>query len=168
MITERRGWLPLATRANNQINNWFDRRPLDAGEQARSAAFLRQFGVTPEHTRGGPTCAYNCHGLTFASRRTGVSYPEVVRRILDEDEYVKVDKDEVKPGDVVVYVAENGDVEHSGIVIEVPAPRANPPRLGIRIISKWGEGHEVIHFIGHDPYESTNLEFYRIRPSFFE
>jgi hypothetical protein len=43
---------------------------------------------------------YNCHGLTFASRRTRI-YD--VQQVLAEDAYEHIPLNEVEPGDVIVY-----------------------------------------------------------------
>lgn len=63
---------------------------------------------------------YNCHGLTFASKRTGIDEDEMIMKIL-EDEYIEIkEMRNVIEGDVVVYyVDENyNSITHSGIVIE--------------------------------------------------
>jgi len=48
--------------------------------------------------------------------------------------------------------------EHSGIVVD--ADPIDPLRL--RILSKWGSAHEVIHGVGDCPYDARNIMFYRM------
>jgi len=106
------------------------------------------------HRPVGPSRQYNCHGLTFASRRTWIWKPSEIEKILKDDEYeTVVELENVLPGDIVIY-SQDGDVEHSGIVLSVdPVPL---------ILSKWGSSHEVIHKINECPY-SGSITFHRIR-----
>jgi len=109
--------------------------------------------------RTGLCPVYNCHGLTFASRRTRIWRPESVPTILQEDAYELIPEDEVLPGDVIIYTGDDGDAEHSGIVVEVRT-------LGsIRtpwICSKWGPGSEVVHSWGDCEYNLANVKYYRV------
>jgi hypothetical protein len=75
--------------------------------------------------------------------------------ILNEDDYIKIDRKDLMIGDTVIYVDVDGDITHSGIVVDVPA-------FGAKVLSKWGECHEVIHDIGDCPYVNTTKEFYRV------
>jgi len=109
--------------------------------------------------RSGPSPMYNCHGLTFASRRTRVWHSAEVWKILREDDYVEMELENVKPGDIVMY-NQNGDLQHSGVVQDVP-------RVGSRIVpmilSKWGSGQEFIHSVYNCPYvTAANIKYYRI------
>ena len=109
--------------------------------------------------RTGVIPVYNCHGLTFAAKRTSVGEASVIRKILDDDKYVKLsDGNQVLPGDIVLYVGDDGDIEHSGLVVERPDPQLKIPR----VLSKWGKGSEVVHWVANCPYDSGNLEYYRI------
>jgi hypothetical protein len=58
-------------------------------------------------------------------------------------------------GDTVVYVDDQGDIIHSGVIIEVL-------QLGAKVLSKWGDCHEVIHGLSDCPYPNTVKEFYRV------
>jgi cytochrome P450 len=127
--------LDLHTRCENQIENQIDRRPIRAGDQILVEDHKRNF-PNAVHRPVGPSRKYNCHGLTFASRRTWIWKPAEVAKILADDEYVRVELADVLPGDIVLYV-QNGDIEHSGIVMSLgPVPM---------ILSKWGPAHEVVH-----------------------
>src|SRR5436190_1643621 len=70
--------------------------------------------------RSGPSAVYNCHGLTFASRRTCIHKADVVQLILSDDRYKEVARADVLPGDVVLYYGEDGDIEHSAVVVTRP------------------------------------------------
>ena len=76
----------LQTRTKKDIQN---EQP--QGIELRS--FLRNDAVVEKYPRAkartGPDPTYNCHGLTFASRRTAIHDPSVVDFILKEDNYVQ-------------------------------------------------------------------------------
>ena len=150
-----RGTLDLHTRARTQIQNQYDRSAPSAGEHLHSANLKSKYpGAT--HRPTGPSSIYNCHGLTFAARRTGITQPAEVQKILTEDEYEEVQQAAARPGDIVLYYNRtNGDIEHSGIVVE-------KPQLGLRVLSKWGGAHEVIHQLLECPYELLSTKFFRI------
>lgn len=109
--------------------------------------------------RVGEFCPiYNCHGLTFASRRTQVdgSTDMPISRILEEDGYTRIPDRESRVGDVVIYRDTSGIIQHSGIVVghgdfKVP-----------RIWSKWGKACEMVHPLGACTYSNCSTEFYRI------
>jgi hypothetical protein len=112
--------------------------------------------------RTDPTPIFNCHGLTFAARRTCISDSAEIAKILKEDAYMEIPADEVLPGDVIIYHSENGDYEHSGVVVESPAQSES---LKIpRVVSKWGKYCEVLHFANHCPYNYPGARYYRIKP----
>ena len=91
--------------------------------------------------RTGMSPLYNCHGLTFASRRTRITDPQGIQQILVDDNWVELEMKDALPGDVVVYYSEEGEPNHSGIVVEVGG-------LGVpRICSKWGSAGEYIHLL---------------------
>ena len=50
----------------------------------------------------GPSNTYNCHGLTFGSRRAELAFADVAI-VLEEDDYTEIDRTEVLPGDIAVY-----------------------------------------------------------------
>jgi hypothetical protein len=151
--------LRLDTRQRNHIENSLDRSTPTAGVVQYAEALKGQY-VTAKHRPTFPCNTDNCHGLTFASRRTGISDSAVVQKILTEDGYEKInDRRSLSPGDVVLYISPiNNDIEHSGIVVD--ADQTDPLRL--RILSKWGPAHEVIHSIGDCPYDARNVAFYRM------
>jgi hypothetical protein len=65
------------------------------------------------------------------------------------------------PGDIIIYLnpENDGDIEHSGIVIEKGSERT----LGVPIVcSKWGSGREYVHLASHCPYTFAKPKYYRI------
>lgn len=152
-ILSLRSELRLHSRCESQIENEIDRRPCREGDRVLSADYIRQY---PEarHRPTQPSRKYNCHGLTFGSRRTWIFKATEVAKILHEDGYVQVNETEIVPGDIAVYLY-LGDAEHSGIVVEdKPVPK---------ILSKWGPAHEVIHRPRECPYDSMEIRYYRIQ-----
>jgi hypothetical protein len=107
----------------------------------------------------GEICpVYNCHGLTFGSRRTQIDgSPETISMILAEDGFDAIDEKHVKTGDVVVYYDDLGQVLHSGIVLSIEA-------FGIpKIWSKWGKGFEWVHLLRNCPYAFSRVTYYRLK-----
>lgn len=107
--------------------------------------------------RTDPSGIYNCHGMTFANRRTGIDDANELRLILHDDNYVEVSMEEALPGDVVLYEEESGDISHSGIVIEARSEHSLTPR----IVSKWGDLSEMIHGVNSCPYSGSKIRYYR-------
>ncbi len=149
-----RGTLVLQSRTGSEVENYFDdRKPAPGIDFASSDA--RRTYRSARHRPTKPSSRYNCHGLTFAGRRTAIERPEEVERIIREDGYVQVPRAEVLAGDVVLYY-ENGMPEHSGIVTEVLA-------LGsMWVLSKWGDLHEAVHQPHDCMYDASDLRFFRI------
>lgn len=106
---------------------------------------------------------YNCHGLTFASRRTAVLADTDVQQILDDDRYTVVaDKRDVLPGDVAIYFTNDGGIDHSAIVATIPS---SPTWIPF-VVSKWGViGPEVYHLATDCPdYAVGRIQYYRCSP----
>jgi hypothetical protein len=154
LVVQVMGSLGTETRFGNQIDNYFDRSAPLAGTLLQCQSYKAKY-PNEDHRRGVASTSYNCHGMTFGNRRTGISDPQVIRLILNEDDYVKIDRADLLIGDTVIYVDDQGDIVHSGVVVEVP-------QIGARVLSKWGDCHEVIHQIGNCPYPNTVKEFYRV------
>ena len=108
--------------------------------------------------RTPPNPIYNCHGLTFASKRTGIWETAALHTILNDDGYTEVDGSEVLPGDIILYYTETGDVEHSGIVVTTPNDQLGIPK----VVSKWGRYREAVHWAHMCPYEFSNMRYYRV------
>jgi hypothetical protein len=148
-----KGKLELESRAQQDIDNFFDRTVPDPGAQLQVQAFKRKY-PRGQHRPTPPSFVYNCHGLTFAARRTAIFDPNVVKQILAQDDYIEVNYRDLIAGDIVVYY-KDGDVEHSGIVVEVT-------QVGPRVLSKWGHLHEVIHMIGECEYDASGAKYFRV------
>jgi hypothetical protein len=146
--------LALHTRRENQIANEINREPVRFGDVLVTDDLQRKFHMCT-HRPVNPSRKYNCHGLTFGSRRTWIEAPEIAK-ILKDDEYDVVDLKFVLPGDIAIYYSANGEAEHSGLVTSVSD-------LGVPIIlSKWGACHEVVHQVPHSEYDAANVVYYRI------
>ena len=107
--------------------------------------------------RTSPSAQYNCHGLTFAARRTWVYKSISIATILDDDQYEEVSWSEVLPGDIVIYYSEEGDPNHSGVVVEAGGTLVAPI-----ICSKWAHAGEFVHGLRDCPnMYGPNTEFFR-------
>jgi hypothetical protein len=142
--------LALHSRREEQIENETDRNLPYEGMTKYCESLKHQYDRC-RHRPVGPTGKYNCHGLTFASRRTAIE-GAVIEKILHEDEYSEVQLENAMTGDIVIY-RRGADVLHSGIVV-----RGFPDLL---ILSKWGSAHEAIHAVDDCPYPGYKT-FYRI------
>lgn len=149
-----RGKLALETRLGSTVDNVMDREKAPDGCQLQIEAHERKY-TGASHRPVGPSGIYNCHGLTFGSRRTAISDPSEILKIIEEDDYVEVRYREVLTGDIAIYF-KDGDVEHSGVV--VGKTEAGHPR----ILSKWGKLHEVVHLVEECPYDASDVKYFRI------
>ena len=148
--------LELHSRARQPIPN-FQATVLPAGIEVRDAARRREF--PDADYRLGPSAYYNCHGLAFAGRRTAIESHEAVTRLLDEDDYRLIQREQVLPGDLVIYYSD-GDPEHSAIVVEPPTAE----NLWIPVVySKWAAFSEAVHVATRCPYDFAAPRYYRVR-----
>src|ERR1043166_3391114 len=110
--------------------------------------------------RNNPSDIYNCHGLTFACRRTGIYEIPEVYKIIRDDRYEEIaDKANLLPGDIILYYGEDGDIEHSGIIMRLENMGSPVPI----ILSKWGMFDEVIHSAFDSPYNKNGIKYYRCK-----
>jgi len=144
----------LQTAAGRDIPNGQDSE-LSAYEQNWAADIPAKY---PVKVLSHLTPTYNCHGLTFASRRTKITDSPAISWILDDDHYEPVARQAARPGDVIVY-RRDGEPTHSGIVLE------NEPDLFVPIIwSKWGNGPEVRHnYLDVPSVYGSDHQFYRCK-----
>jgi hypothetical protein len=63
------------------------------------------------------------------------------------------------PGDVIIYFGDDGDAEHSGIVLT--SPKDSQLRVP-QVLSKWGKFSEFIHWANQSPYNFAFVKYYRI------
>lgn len=151
--------IAMDTARENPIRNWRDSH---VGMPLMSAKIEGDI-KPPSVMRASTDPGFNCHGLTFGSRRASILSVEVAT-ILREDGYKRIqDVANILPGDCVIYYSDEGDPEHSGIVVSVPEGPLSEPQ----IVSKWGPGGpEVLHFLTHVPlaYARGDIRFYRVEP----
>ena len=152
--------LALETRKKKPIQNSLNYSLPHAGVAIMVEDFKRQY-PSAKHRDVGPCNTYNCHGLTFASRRCAVHDIDI-NEILMDDGYHEVSYAETECGDVAVYL-EQGAITHSGFVVgrKTTMEGLLPEPL---ILSKWGYCHEVIHKI-HECiyYENAQCKFFRLK-----
>lgn len=96
--------------------------------------------------RTKPSALFNCHGLTFASRRSKILDWRNIQRIIEDDCWKEVTLNDVLPGDIVVYFDDEGDANHSGVVVQYSKDIFTP-----LIVSKWGYGPEFVHKLSDVP-----------------
>ena len=108
--------LALQTRKGGVISNSMNPTEMYVGVHNKIAALRTEYHEAT-HRNVGPSARYNCHGLTFAARRTGISDPAQVQKIILDDGYTELPMSEApSAGDIAIY-REDGDIIHSGIVI---------------------------------------------------
>jgi hypothetical protein len=147
--------ITLQTKSGNCVAN--EQCDISGWERAQFEEIERRWPLG--ETRCDPTGIFNCHGLTFAARRTSVSDPNEVRKILDHDGYEAVEEADLLPGDIILYRGDKGDIEHSGMIVNVPDNNFGIPK----IISKWGKFKEFVHMANQCPYNYFNITFHRIK-----
>lgn len=147
--------LKLETRAQNKIDNDQCRDALKHGDFLQATDWLNEFPRAI--MRGDPTAYYNCHGLSFACRRTGIHAGETLSLILRDDDYLQIQYRDTLPGDLVVYFDEaENEIIHTGILVT----RAADPEMWV--VSKWGSGPEMLHRLQDCPYDKSRKMFYRM------
>lgn len=159
--------IKLCTRAGNPIDNtqtWQHSK----FEWNQLGEDLKRFkNATPLGDPSEACPVYNCHGLTFGSRRTQVG--NAVLPILADDgfEILKSEKD-VRTGDVVIYSDRRGEVVHSGFIVfskEIEIVFGTTTVIPM-VWSKWGKAQEFLHAIEDCPFigeEGTQITYYRLR-----
>lgn len=147
----------IETREGHQIEN-YQALEISQFELNQNADYERKWQRESVIFRTESNPIYNCHGLTFASRRTGIFNPDTLNLILEDDRYTRVTRSEVMPGDIVIYVAEDGDFEHSGIVVSSIDSTFKVPW----VVSKWGKYREVLHWEHVTPYTYADVRYYRV------
>jgi hypothetical protein len=155
--------ITLFTRRGNEIDNiqgW----ELSNYQLSQLPTNLSRFGpplVKFLNKEGCPV--YNCHGLTFGSRRTSVKASnQMINLILQDDGFDEVTATDVQEGDVVIYTDEDGEIQHSGIVMAM----LEAETLGFsipKVWSKWGHAQEAVHHFQTLPYENVTAKYYRMR-----
>lgn len=157
--------ISLQTRGKSDLTNEVNLEPLDDGQRAEAEAYAKKFpNAIPRPVRPGNT--FNCHGLTFASRRTQLWKNAEVMSILKEDQYEEVKLSDVMAGDIVAYYSdESKEFEHTGIVIDSDGQqaKANGTIRNPLVLSKWGCATEFIHRVGYHPYAGLVPRYFRVK-----
>lgn len=133
--------IPLGTRAGREIPN----------EQRLQKSPTRMAAARDIFLKGHPSrrvrslsSVYNCMGLIFASRRTGID-PDYLPLILADDGYRRIPyENALVAGDVVVYRDESGALTHVGLVTDVKADLRGAT-WEISVLSQWGQDGEYFH-----------------------
>jgi len=146
----------IQTRPGTDIPNSQETGPLLPKDLLQANIYERTYTNVVFRTK--PCGYYNCHGLTFASRRSWITEHSDVHLILKEDNYKEISQADAGSGDVVVYF-EKGDPLHSGIVVEVIRNAIIPDQ---KILSKWGGLQECVHNLRDCPYSSQFVKYYRV------
>ena len=161
-LTELPGSIPLATRMGREIPNEQVPEAAPEVEERYQKVFRKKYSLVIQ--RRPPSGQYNCHGLTFASRRTGIHDPPVVEMILTDDGYRRISLADVEPGDVVVYY-DMGEVSHTGVVLSVVAGEPDVPAFRrARVLSKWGHAGEYMHLDREGEYAQHDISYWTDRP----
>ena len=155
--------LDLQTAEKNDIENE-QFGAISKYELSQISSFEQQYPQAK--FKGDPTAVYNCHGMTFASKRTGIFADSEIEKILKDDKYIEIKNErEVMPGDIILYYDETG-ISHSGTVIQThPGDHAND-LPSIMVISKWAKHKEVIHNANYSPYSQGTKRYWRVNHGF--
>ncbi len=157
--------LKLDSSTGVHLTNWQNDDWASEFELAQSVAICGDYDKYTKHIdfrlRSKSCARYNCHGMTFAGRRTTIYDADVIKRILKEDEYDIIPQETVQAGDVVIYWAESGDPSHSAIVLAPPDPKSLNVPL---VLSKWGLHFEATHRATMCPYDFQRAVYYRVKP----
>ena len=160
---EKQKTVKMETSRYNDIPNSQNRR-IDQKSIDYEIGLKAKFGLR-EDFQGSETSVYNCHGLTFASKRTGIFDDAVIEQIL-RDEYNEINVANVIIGDIALYFSYNDKkekiFEHSAIVVHIGS-LAGLESLGIRVLSKTRFYKEIVHYVQNHPYSGAEYKFYRIK-----
>ncbi|MEX1224845.1 MAG: hypothetical protein WEA31_09890 [Pirellulales bacterium] len=146
----------VQTRLGRSIDN--EIRPFTSHDRQRADVQYHQYRIQFGNRwiqRKSACGGYNCFGMLFASRRTGIFEASEVEKILHDDGYELLDDvRSVRTGDIVLYrLKPSGELAHGSRVVTV-VPRKPVP--DIWVLSKWNIGWgEDIHPIGEICMENS-------------
>jgi len=156
------GSIPLYTRRRREIPNAQDQDLPRLARQRVVDGYRKKYPLV--RLRRPPCGQYNCHGLTFANRRTGIHDPDAVSTILADDGFREIRLSDVQCGDLVVYL-DGGEISHTGVVLEVKeGVPADSMLRAVKIISKWGNAAEYVHMATDGPYSGHVVTYWTDRP----
>lgn len=113
---------------------------------------LLKKGKTGLQVRSVSAHLYDCVGMIFANRRAWINVKDI-KKILIEDGYNPINRDDLGVGDVVVYTIENRRM-HVGLVTAIMPSLGKIPN--VRVLSKWGKHGEVEHRLEDVPFWCGN------------
>ena len=156
---EEKSSINLETSEGNEINN-YQVFSLSAFERNSFKDYSKENYPTVKF-RNSPSPIYNCHGMSFASKRTNIDKAQEIKKILEEDNYKQVDQKSTLPGDIVLYIdPDDGDIVHSGTVTSCIDD--DKDLQYILVVSKWGKFKEVVHNLYQTPYKECIHKFFRV------
>ena len=126
----------LQTRTGRDIPNGQGEQISDFEKKQYDMVEKKYSFITP---RTNPNPIYNCHGLTFASKRTWITDNESLHHVIKDDGYEELKVEDVLPGDIILYFSASGDIMHSAVVISEPDKHLKIPQ----VLSKWGK-YEIL------------------------
>lgn len=132
--------LPLVTRCGTSIPNY--RRRLARSPEQMRAARDNLLGQFPSNRVRSLSSAYNCVGMTFASRRCHIEARHLPL-ILSEDGYREVAEDDTQVGDVIVYYYQD-DPSHVGLIVRKDGV-VEEASWQLLVLSQWGSDGEYFH-----------------------
>ncbi len=157
------GTIPLATRQGNEIpNSQVPDIPPAQASRVTEQLRIDHFGA---ELRRPPSGQYNCFGLTFANRRTGIggfATDSILDLILRDDGYRKISIAQVESGDLVIYF-KGKEFWHAGLIVEVELNELFPGGRLARVISKWGDAGEYSHPTTVGPYAKEEVTYWTDR-----
>jgi hypothetical protein len=141
--------LALQTRRKRHVRNVMRREALRVESAARVSAVL---AGRPDATLISASTIYNCYGLVFAARRTAIMDESDAQIVLEDDGYRDLpwDPNTWRPGDVVLYYTEGGDLAHAGLVATIQLDLSTGDST-VYVTSAWGEAGEYYHLIDYVP-----------------
>lgn len=163
----------LQTSKGSRIRN--ERRlAVDPYSRAELAEVVRQHRGWEVRRPVCPT--YNCAGMVWASRRTGIYQLPDYQLIRNDDGYRDTSMVDLQAGDLAVYRSGlSGDINHVGVILQLRP--TNPTELWLDkfhprqdhvpyVLSKLGDsGDEVMHHYYDWPHvEVHRVEFWTERP----
>lgn len=135
--------LALETKARYPIPNEVSARP-SPKHHAQYARLVSQHKQWVP--RKSPSGEYNCFGMVWAARRTGIYEEAALARIIKDDGYRVIPPQDAVFGDLVKYALEDGSTTHVGVYSHDLPPLAASGRPFKIILSKLNDSlGEVFH-----------------------
>jgi len=146
--------IKLQTRKGSDIENsqFFEIAPHEKEQFKKLEALFPLVKI-----RNNPTAIYNCHGMTFASKRTGINESDSLKQILKDDNYIEIQEKDILPNDIILFLDKDDNIHHSGIIMYIDEKSHIP-----FICSKWGSYSEIVHSVYNSLYDTKFIKYYRV------